>query len=308
MPANSWGIIYCPKEGSAHTQKRWKKIRQYLEEKGVNFDYVQSEGAGSVERLAAMMTRTGYATIIVVGGDSALNHAICGIMSTASPSGKHPVLGVIPNGFGNDFAKFWGMHTDDFKNTIDALIFQHTRKVDVGTIQIADADGQNKQLYFLDCVNLGVASSITNLKRKTSNWFGFKTISYFFSALLLLFQRMNFKYVFEMSGEHIEQSAMSICIGSAHGYGQTPSAVPYNGLLDITLVSKPAIFQIFHGLWLLFTGRFLSHRGVKVWRTRHVEFTKLGHAPLSFDGRTYHGHAQSINIGIMPEEIEFLIP
>ena len=111
-----------------------------------------------------------------------------------------------------------------------------------------------------------------------------------------------------MSGEHIEQSAMSICIGSAHGYGQTPSAVPYNGLLDITLVSKPAIFQIFHGLWLLFTGRFLSHRGVKVWRTRHVEFTKLGHTPLSFDGRTYHGHAQSINIGIMPEEIEFLIP
>mgnify|MGYP002772255685 CR=1 FL=1 len=84
MPANSWGIIYCPKEGSAHTQKRWKKIRQYLEEKGVNFDYVQSEGAGSVERLAAMMTRTGYATIIIVGGDSALNHAICGIMSTAS--------------------------------------------------------------------------------------------------------------------------------------------------------------------------------------------------------------------------------
>lgn len=173
------GHHILPERGLCPYTKALEKIRQYLEEKGVNFDYVQSEGAGSVERLAAMMTRTGYATIIIVGGDSALNHAICGIMSTASPSGKHPVLGVIPNGFGNDFAKFWGMHTDDYKNTIDALIFQHTRKVDVGTIQIADADGQNKQLYFLDCVNLGVASSITNLKRKTSNWFGFKTISYF---------------------------------------------------------------------------------------------------------------------------------
>lgn len=109
------GHHILPERGLCPYTKALEKIRQYLEEKGVNFDYVQSEGAGSVERLAAMMTRTGYATIIIVGGDSALNHAICGIMSTASPSGKHPVLGVIPNGFGNDFAKFWGMHTDDYK-------------------------------------------------------------------------------------------------------------------------------------------------------------------------------------------------
>ena len=57
MPKTAWALIYCPKEGSTHTQKRWKKIRQYLEEKGIAFDYVQSEGAGSVERLASMITR-----------------------------------------------------------------------------------------------------------------------------------------------------------------------------------------------------------------------------------------------------------
>ena len=111
-----------------------------------------------------------------------------------------------------------------------------------------------------------------------------------------------------MSGENIQQSAMSICIGSAHGYGQTPSAVPYNGLLDVTLVSKPAIFQIFHGLWLLFTGRFLSHRGIQVWRTKHIKFNKLSHAPISLDGRVYHESAQTADIEILQEEIDFLIP
>ena len=176
MPSKSWGIIYCPKEGSPRTHKRWNKIRRYLEQQGVAFDYVQSEGAGSVERLASMMTRAGYDTIIVVGGDAALNHALCGIMDSKSPRGHHPALGVIPNGFGNDFAKYWGFTTDDYKATINSLLLRRLRKIDVGTVTIPQDEGTDK-LYFLNCVNLGVASSITNLKRKTSSLLALKTLS-----------------------------------------------------------------------------------------------------------------------------------
>lgn len=32
------GIIYCSKEGSRKTHKRWKKINNYLTQKGVQFD------------------------------------------------------------------------------------------------------------------------------------------------------------------------------------------------------------------------------------------------------------------------------
>ena len=308
MPTKSWGVIYCPKEGSPRTHKRWNKIRHYLEWQGVAFDYVQSEGAGSVERLASMMTRAGYGTIIIVGGDAALNHALCGIMSSESPTSRHPAIGVIPNGFGNDFAKYWGFSVDDYKSTINSLLHRRTRKVDVGTVNIQRIDQGNEQLFFLNCLNLGIASSITNLKRKTSSLLGLKTLSYFISALLLLFQRTNFKFSFSMSGENIDSQAMSICIGSAHGYGQTPSAVPYNGMLDITLVSKPPLLHIFHGLWLLFTGRFLSHRGVRVWRTQHLKFTGTSRALLSIDGRVYHHQVETLDIHILPEEIDFLIP
>ncbi len=308
MPTKSWGVIYCPKEGSPRTHKRWNKIRHYLEWQGVAFDYVQSEGAGSVERLASMMTRAGYGTIIIVGGDAALNHALCGIMSSESPTGRHPAIGVIPNGFGNDFAKYWGFSVDDYKSTINSLLHRRTRKVDVGIVNIQRIDQGNEQLFFLNCLNLGIASSITNLKRKTSSLLGLKTLSYFISALLLLFQRTNFKFSFSMSGENIDSQAMSICIGSAHGYGQTPSAVPYNGMLDITLVSTPPLLHIFHGLWLLFTGRFLSHRGVRVWRTQHLKFTGTSRALLSIDGRVYHHQVETLDIHILPEEIDFLIP
>ncbi len=305
---SSWAIIYCPKEGNAHSQRRWKKIRNYLQEQGVAFDFVQSEGQGSVERLASMMNRSGYGTIVIVGGDSALNHALCGIMSSENPTGKWPTLGVIPNGVGNDFAKYWGLSYENYKASVDALIRHNVRKVDVGVADVTNRDGMVERLHFLNCINFGVASSITELRKKTRRLFGFRTISYAFSALLLLFKRLNFKFVFDMSGEHVEQSAMSVCVGSAHGYGQTPSAVPYNGLLDVTLVSKPAAFQIFQGLWLLFTSRFLSHRGVRVWRTNHISFRKLSQAKLSLDGRVYRKSISQVDIRILPEEIEFLIP
>lgn len=309
MPSHSWAVIYCPKEGSTHTHKRWKKIRSYLNEVGVNFDYVQSEGPGSVERLAAMMTKSGYSSIIVVGGDSALNHALCGIMNATSPTGMRPTLGVIPNGFGNDFAKFWGLSSDDYKSTINALIRHNTRKVDVGIVQYHSKSNSNdKKLYFLNCVNLGIASAITNLKRRTSSLLVLKSLSYLISTLLLIFQRMSSIFEFSLSGENVKQRAMGICIGSAHGYGQTPSAVPYNGMLDVTLVSKPAIFQIFHGLWLLYTNRFLTHKGIRVWRTKHIHFTSIGGSQVSIDGRVIHEKIQSIDIQIMPEEIDFLIP
>lgn len=308
MPSKSWAVIYCPKEGSPRTHKRWKEIRRQLDSYGVTYDYVQSEGPGSVERLAAMMTRSGYRTIIIVGGDAALNHALCGIMSTECPEGKHPVLGVIANGFGNDFAKFWGFSADDYKGTIQCLLRHHTRKVDVGRVQVTADDGQRQTHYFLNCINLGVSASITNLRRKTRSIFGLNTVSYFASALLLLFQRMQHRFTFHLSGETVDKKGMALCIGSAHGYGQTPSAVPYNGLLDVTLVSQPKLTQIFHGLWLLLTGRFLSHRGVSVWRTNHICFTSTGHSLISIDGRVLHKNIRALDVDILPEEIEFLIP
>ena len=79
---NRWGIIYNPKAGSRKTQKRWNEIRSYMENRKVVFDYVQSEGFGSVERLARTLANNGYRTIVIVGGDGAINDAINGIMTS----------------------------------------------------------------------------------------------------------------------------------------------------------------------------------------------------------------------------------
>lgn len=49
---------------------------------------------------------------------------------------------------------------------------------------------------------------------------------------------------------------MTVCIGNALGYGQTPNAVPYNGFFDVSVVYHPGITQLFEGIYLLSKANF----------------------------------------------------
>lgn len=105
---NRWGIIYCPKHEPLHRGKKWERIEQCLHENNIEFDFVQSENTGSVERLVKMLINNGYKTIVIVGGDSALNDAVNCLMQVDKATRDSIALGVIPNGLMNDFAHFWG--------------------------------------------------------------------------------------------------------------------------------------------------------------------------------------------------------
>ena len=35
-----WGVIYNPKAGTRKVKKRWKEIKEYMDSKGVDYDYV----------------------------------------------------------------------------------------------------------------------------------------------------------------------------------------------------------------------------------------------------------------------------
>ena len=71
-----WGVVYSSHSGSHKAHKRWAHIRRYMEMMGVQYDFVQSESYGSVERLVTMLCQNGYHTIVIVGGDGALNDEI----------------------------------------------------------------------------------------------------------------------------------------------------------------------------------------------------------------------------------------
>ena len=137
-----WGVLYCPKTGISNTRKRWEKIEAVLKERGVSYDMVQSETAESVERLMTMLINNGYKTIIVVGGDSALNDAVNCLMKEEKRVREEIALGVVPNGVMNDFARFWDFDEDRLEQTVDWLVKRRIRKIDLGCIRYTNKNGE----------------------------------------------------------------------------------------------------------------------------------------------------------------------
>lgn len=303
-----WGILYCPRNGIKSKRKRWERLQRELDLRGVRYDMVQSENSDSVERLVAMLIRNGYKTIVIVGGDSALNDAVNCLMNEESTVRSGVWLGVVPNGTLNDFARFWGFSEADDAQTVDWLVRQRVRKVDLGRISYTDKEGQRQHRYFLNCINIGTTADIMNLRQQTRRILWSRTLSFVFSVVLNIFHRKDYKMRLHVNSETVDRRVMTVCVGNAHGYGQTPSAVPYNGMLDVTVVYDPKVMQLFSGLWLLISGRFLNHRSVHPYRTREFVVGEARHALVSIDGRLMKTPVGEYTIDVEQEVINFLIP
>ncbi len=307
VETNRWGIIYNPKAGSRKTQKKWNEIREYMESRGVLFDYLQSEGYGSVERLARMLANNGYKTIVVVGGDGAINDAINGIMTSSAENKGEIALGIIPNGIGNDFASYWDLDEDNYKQAVDCIIDRRLRKIDVGRVGYTDGDVCSTR-YFINAMYIGLGARFVWISNGTRRFWGMQWLSFISSMFLLLFERKLHRMHLKINGEHIRGKIMTVCIGSARGYGLTPSAVPYNGWLDVSVIYRPELLQLLKGLWLLVNRRLLNlKKVVKPYRTRKVKILRAQNAAISLDGRQLYHNCQ-IEVKILPEALNLIIP
>ena len=300
-----WGILYCPKGRSS---KQREKIQAVLDERHVQYDFVQSETSDSVERLMLMLIHNGYKTIIVMGGDSALNDAVNCLMQVEKQVRDTIALGVIPNGVMNDFARYWDVKEGSMEQTVDWLIKRRVRPVDLGCIRYTNKKGEKCNRYFLNCVNVGLIADVMNMRRQTRSMLGSRTLSFIVSVFLMIFHRMDYKMNVKINSDVINRKVMTMCVGSGPGYGQTPNAVPYNGLLDVSVVYHTGLLQVFAGLWLLLTGRFLNHRSVHPYRTREVRIEEAKHALVSIDGRLMGTPVGAYYIDVEQEVIQFLIP
>lgn len=307
MEENRWAILYCPRKGIYRSRRRWERVQKELDAQGVKYDFVQSESTESVERLMTMLIHNGYQTIIVMGGDTALNDAVNCLMKEEKTVREQVALGVIPNGTLNDFARFWGFDEREDAQTIAWLKKRRVRKVDLGCIEYEDKQGEQQKRFFLNCVNIGLTADIQNLRRQGRQMLGSQTLAFIYSLLLMVFHRHDYKMRLNIDYEITERHVMTVCVGNSLGYGQTPNAVPYSGMLDVSVVYNPKVKQLLAGLWLLVTGRLLNHKSVHPYRIRKMS-AESGKALICVDGRPAERAVGEYHIHVEPEVINFLIP
>lgn len=301
-----WGVLYCPKR--LRSDKKWEQIEKCLRANQIDFDFLRGEDTSSIQRIFKMFVNNGYRTIVIVGGDSALNDAVNCMMQFDNETRDEVSLGIIPNGLMNDFAHFWGIREGEIEKNIEILKTHRVRKIDLGRINYTNKHGESCHRYFLNCINIGLVAAIMNLRMKTRNLFGSRTLSFVFSFILLIFQRLEYKMNIKINTDRIKRKVMTVCVGNALGYGQTPNAVPYNGLLDVSVVYHSEATQLIGGIYLFLKKKFLNHRNVHPYRTSEIFVEEIQHALVSIDGRLMKTPVGSFTIKADKEVINFLIP
>lgn len=298
-----WGIIYCPKMGAMRPMKRWKEIRHYLVEKGVSYDFLQSEDFTSIERHARMFADNGYETIVVIGGDGALSDALNGIMSSANRASVS--LGIIPHGIANDFACYWGLPENDFKVAVDCIMTKRVRKIDVGRCSYTDGAGMRDR-YFLNVLNIGLSARIVEFANSGKSVFA-KLVYRLKGLFYLLFRRTNFRMKMRLNCQVVDKKFMMLCVGNSRGYGMTPSAVPYNGWLDVSAIKMPPFMGTVKGLMMVARSKILNFRLVEPFRTSELVIESADNAPIGIDGRPFRP-TFPLTVTVEPEVLNLIIP
>ena len=124
----------------------------------------------------------------------------------------------------------------------------------------------------------------------------------------MIFQRLEYKMKLRIDTEVIDRKVMTVCIGNCQGYGFTPSAVPYNGLLDVSVVYHPQMTQLFEGLYLLYSGKILNHKSVHPYRTREIIVQKAERASIGIDGRLMNTPVGPFRVCVEQEVLHFIVP
>lgn len=112
----------------------------------------------------------------------------------------------------------------------------------------------------------------------------------------------------KINTDELQRKMMTVCVGNSTGYGQTPNAVPYNGMLDVSVVYHSELTQMLEGLYLFLRGKFLNHKSVHPYRTREIEVFDVQRAMVGVDGRLMNTPIGPFKINVEQEVINFLIP
>jgi YegS/Rv2252/BmrU family lipid kinase len=268
-------IIRNPVAGRGASERAWPQVRAFFETKSVfALSVIETEGHGHATELAQEAAKR-CEWILAMGGDGTLNEVLQGVMGT------NAVLGVLPCGTGNDFARTVGIGSR-WSSARAGFSAWKPKLTDVVRWESTSQTG-----WMLNVGGAGFDAEVA----KTVNE-GIRGLTgpaaYLAAVVTQLRKYRKTDLVVHVDGKRFEYTSMLVAIANAQSYGGgmkvAPQAAVDDGLIDVVVIGNIGKLEFVRQFPKVFGGRHLTHPDVHVHRGLHVQVESIPPASILVDG------------------------
>jgi diacylglycerol kinase (ATP) len=254
---------------------------------------------GDAEKFAREAIRHRGEYIVVAGGDGTLNEVVNGI-------GAHRakvLLGLVPLGTGNDFARSLELPSA-VEDNIDILLSKKTKLIDLVRVR------SKRTRYFIN-VSAGGFSGTVEEKLTPQIKRAWGPLAYVRSAAAALPQLHAYRtqIVFD-NKDRLALELYTVIIGNgrfvAGGLPITPEADLSDGLLDVVLIPNHAAPRIALLAAQMLLGKHLADDAIIFRRARRVAVRARPAMSFNVDGEPVGGAPAVFQI--LPRALKFVVP
>ena len=276
-------FIVNPKSKSGKGKKIWKDLLPIVKKSSIQYDVYMTEANHHATSLAAQLCKDAddvADAYVVTGGDGTLNEVVTGLLSGPV---KQPLIGFIPTGSGNDFARNMGIADDPAEALRDVLHARQMKELDTGLIRCGSTERP-----FLVSAGIGYDADVCDLIANSSSKTLFNKLHIGKLAYTWLGLKQAARYR-KASGSitfdgGVTLTLKDIAFVSFHnvrteggGWPFAPDAVPDDGMLDICIVTTPSRLKFAAALIASkLNGKHRNHAAVHIIKSRsaHLKIDK----------------------------------
>jgi YegS/Rv2252/BmrU family lipid kinase len=208
------------------------------------------------------------------------------------------VLGVLPGGRGNDFARMIGLPLDAVA-ACDVLAGGRAAPIDLGA-----AGGRT----FLGVASLGFDSEANRIANAAPPQLG--RLVYVYGALRALAAWEGARFAVEIDGERVEFEGWSVVVANSGFYGGGMRVAPHarldDGALDVVWLAESSRAGLVRLLAKVFRGTHVDAPGVSVRRAAEVTVSADRPFTVYADGDPIAG--LPVTLRAVPAALEVLVP
>lgn len=217
--------------------------------------------------LAKQAAEEGCDLVIAMGGDGTVHEVMNGLMQV--PKSMRPMMGIVPNGSGNDFAYSIGVTQKSAHALAHALKAGNIQAVDIGLL----TDEHGRREYFDNTLGVGFDAVVTIRSHKLPIVKGF--LMYLTAVIQTILLNHNpAKVIIETESEKIQESILmaTLCNGPREGGGfmLSPNSKNDDGKMEYVIVKKVSRAMMFR-----LVPEFMKGTHMRFKQVRMGEFKKL---------------------------------